>query len=270
MENTVIGVYDSYSQAQAAMNDLVSSGVDRSHINLNPEQGTTAAAARTDSGEQHGIGHFFRTLFGMEDTSGHSDVYSEAVRRGSCVLTAEPDSDEERERIVEIMNRHDPVDIDERASLWRSQGWTGYDVAAPMMTEEEIRQDRSRYAQGSTDTGMQGRESTTSPQADLGSGAASGTGETARIPVVEEELKVGKREVQRGGVRVFSRVKETPVHESVTLREEHVKVERHPVDQPATEADMAAFKEGAVEMREMAEEPVVEKVARVVEEVVVG
>jgi len=97
------------------------------------------------------------------------------------------------------------------------------------------------------------------------------SGETARIPIVEEEIKVGKREVQRGGVRVYQRIRETPVSESVTLREEHVRVERHPVDQPASAADMAAFnKEGSMELREMAEEPVVEKSARVVEEVVVG
>jgi len=41
------------------------------------------------------------------------------------------------------------------------------------------------------------------------------------IPVIEEELVVGKRQVERGGVRVFSRMVETPVQESVTLREEH-------------------------------------------------
>jgi hypothetical protein len=54
------------------------------------------------------------------------------------------------------------------------------------------------------------------------------------------------------------------------LREEQVKVERRPVDQPATEADMAAFKEGSIEVSETAEEAVVSKTARVVEEVVVG
>jgi uncharacterized protein (TIGR02271 family) len=95
-------------------------------------------------------------------------------------------------------------------------------------------------------------------------------GDTTRIPVVEEELQVGKRQVQRGGVRVYQRVRETPVNESVQLREEHVHVERHPVDQPATSADLDAIKEGAIELRETAEEAVVSKTARVVEEVVVG
>lgn len=94
--------------------------------------------------------------------------------------------------------------------------------------------------------------------------------DTAAIPVVQEELKVGKREVQRGGVRVYSRVIETPVNESVNLREEHVNVERRPVDQPISTADAAAFKEQSIELRETAEEAVVQKSARVVEEVLVG
>jgi stress response protein YsnF len=57
------------------------------------------------------------------------------------------------------------------------------------------------------------------------------------------------------------------VSESVNLREEHATIERRPVDRPATVADL---KEGFVEVRETAEEPVVAKTARVVEEVIVG
>ena len=89
------------------------------------------------------------------------------------------------------------------------------------------------------------------------------------IPVVEEELQVGKREVERGGVRVESRVEEKPVAAEVQLREEHVRVERRPVDRPVTDADKA-FREGSLEVTERAEEAVVSKTARVVEEVVVG
>jgi hypothetical protein len=63
---------------------------------------------------------------------------------------------------------------------------------------------------------------------------------------------------------------ETPVEEQVTLREERAHVERRPANRPATEADMAAFKEGTIEVVERTEEPVVSKQARVVEEVVVG
>ena len=95
------------------------------------------------------------------------------------------------------------------------------------------------------------------------------TGTTAS-PVVQEQLKVGKREVQRGGVRVFSRVVETPVNESIGLREEHVNVERRPVNEPISTTDTTAFREQSIEMRETAEEAVVEKSARVVEEVTIN
>jgi len=249
MEDTVIGVYDSYAQAQNAMNELLSSGFSRSNVQINPDSDrlSTQQVATSDTGS--GIGHFFRSLFGMEEHREHGDIYSEAVRRGSVVLTAHADTEEERDRAVEVMNRYDPIDIDERSTAWRSQGWAGYDETAPLYTQAEIEQERKLHARNLKDQTVQ---------------------EQTRIPVVEEELKVGKREVVRGGVRVYQRLREKPVHETVQLREEHVKVERHPVDQPATEADLAAFKEGSIELRETAEEPVVSKTARVVEEVVVG
>jgi uncharacterized protein (TIGR02271 family) len=88
--------------------------------------------------------------------------------------------------------------------------------------------------------------------------------------VIEEEVKVGKRTVPTGRVRVYSRVIEKPVEEKVSLREEHARVERRPVDRPATAADKEAFRETSFEVRETAEEPVVSKEARVKEEVVVG
>ncbi len=90
-----------------------------------------------------------------------------------------------------------------------------------------------------------------------------------RIPVVEEELHVGKREVERGGVRVESRVEERPVEEEVRLKEEHVRVERRPVDRPVGDAE-GLFREGTLEVTERAEVPVVAKEARVVEEVIVN
>jgi uncharacterized protein (TIGR02271 family) len=98
--------------------------------------------------------------------------------------------------------------------------------------------------------------------------ASSGAAEAERtIPVTQEELVVGKRDVEHGGVRVYSRVLEQPVRETVDLAEEHVDVQRRPANRPAS-AD--AFREQSVEMREHAEEPVVGKRARVVEEVKVG
>ncbi|MBV9300636.1 MAG: YsnF/AvaK domain-containing protein [Acidobacteriaceae bacterium] len=100
--------------------------------------------------------------------------------------------------------------------------------------------------------------------------AKGAKGATDAIPVVREEVQVGKRQVLRGGVRLYSRVVEEPVEEKVTLREERVRVQRQPVDRPATQADLSAGREQVVEVQEFAEEPVVAKQARVVEEVRVG
>lgn len=87
------------------------------------------------------------------------------------------------------------------------------------------------------------------------------------IPRVEENLEVGKREVERGGVRVRSRIVERPVEETVRLREEHVNVERQPVDRPLTAADETHFQDRDIDLTERSEVPVVNKQARVVEEV---
>lgn len=109
--------------------------------------------------------------------------------------------------------------------------------------------------------------------ADLPLAAASMEARTiqgdAAIPVVAEELVVGKRAVEQGGVRVYRRVVEVPVEESVSLREEHVTMERRPVDRAVTDSDLA-FGDRTIELTETAEEAVITKNARVVEEVLVG
>ncbi|HYD62013.1 MAG TPA: YsnF/AvaK domain-containing protein [Noviherbaspirillum sp.] len=251
---SVVAVFDEYSDAQSAVQALMADGFDRTNIQLSNEPETTGTTTTTTTQKDTGggISGFFRSLFGSEQNPYH-DTYAESARRGSYVLTVQTRNDDEADRASDILERFDPVDVDERATQWKQQGWARYDASAPRYTDDEIRKERSAY------------------QAARTAGTAAGkTTDQTRIPVVEEELKVGKREVQRGGVRVFRRMTEKPVHEQVQLREEHVRVERQPVDKPATEADMAAFKEGTVELRESAEEAVVSKSARVVEEVVVG
>jgi uncharacterized protein (TIGR02271 family) len=85
--------------------------------------------------------------------------------------------------------------------------------------------------------------------------------------VIEEELNVGKRQVETGGMRVRSRIIDRPVEENLRLREERVTIERTPVNRPATESDLSTFRDGEIEVRERAEVPVVNKQARVVEEI---
>ena len=100
-------------------------------------------------------------------------------------------------------------------------------------------------------------------------GASATSGQTA-IPIVEEQLAVGKREVDRGGVRVYSHVVEEPVSADVTLRDEKILVERRPVNRVASAADFNMGQGSVIELNATGEEAVVGKTAHVVEEVVVG
>ena len=111
--------------------------------------------------------------------------------------------------------------------------------------------------------GLSGSSSPRSAAAPRSTGAALATDEV--IPVYEEELRVGKRDVSHGRVRIRSYVVETPVNEQVRLHSESVEVERRPVDRPIG-AGEAVFKDRIVEAEERAEEAVVSKEARVKEE----
>jgi uncharacterized protein (TIGR02271 family) len=174
-----------------------------------------------------------------------AEYYAEGVRRGGALVSVDLDTDEHVERAEGILNRYNPVNIDERGETYRASGWSGFDTNAKPYDENQIKDFRST-------------STTVRP------------GEQQKLEVVEEQLNVGKREVQGDTMRVRTRVTERPVQEQINLREEHVVVERHAVDRPANPADVTAFQEATIEVQERHEEPVVSKTARVVEEVVVG
>lgn len=266
MNNTVVAVFDNFGDAQRAMDALYKEGgFSQADVKLSPSQETAEArsyALRSTEPAQAGsgwsIGDFFHSLFGSDQHSDDAGVYSEAVRRGSYMLSVDAQTEAQAQNAADIMQRFNAVDLDQRSSYWRSSGWTGYQADAPLYTADEIQKDRDLYSKTAI--------ASTAGAAETGTQSAAGKA----IPVIEEQLQVGKRVVQKGGVRIFSHVTEKPVQESVQLREEHVTVERTAVDEPASAADIEAFREGRVEVRETAEEPVIAKTARVVEEVQVG
>ena len=164
-----------------------------------------------------------------------AQIYAEGVRRGSALVVGSVE-DNQADQAIAVLDRNNTIDIDKLGSRYRESGYTGYDAAQPAYTGTDLSAERDLNQQ-------------------------------ITIPIVEEEIAVGKREVQRGGARLHTYVTERPVEESITLREEHVTVDRRPVDRAATGAD---FQTQDFTLTETAEEAVVAKTARVVEEVVVG
>jgi len=190
-----------------------------------------------------------------------ANVYAEGVRRGGSLLTVQVDTQDDANQVASIMDGYNVVDIDNRGQQYRQSGWSRFDAnAGPYDASTSTTASSAAVPAASyTDT------ATTTRTRDVDQ-----SGEI-RVPVVEEQLRVGKRAVEGGGVRIFQRVTETPVNEQVTLREETVRVDRNPVDRQLSTAEVdAAFRDGdVIEVLEHDEEAIIDKQARVVEEVVV-
>ncbi|MGA8027675.1 MAG: YsnF/AvaK domain-containing protein [Bryobacteraceae bacterium] len=228
-QSTVVALFRNISDAQAAAGELKAQGFSDNDIYIGSEsEGSPNTGSRTDTHHQEGgITGWFKRVFGQEEDETERPYYENAVRSGNVLLSVDTD-DDNIDQAAEILNSHSPIDVHRQSSGASSANQTA------------------------------GRASST---------RGAQTGQSQSIPVVEEELRVGKRSVLRGGVRVYSRVVEQPVEETVNLREERVRVERQPVNREVNESDLRAGRDQVIEVQEYAEEPVVSKTARVVEEV---
>jgi len=234
--NALIAIFADRASAEQARDELLRRGLRREDIEV-----TTAAEASHDAAS----GNTGLTGTAPSDSSGGG------ISGWFHRLFGDDESDDDRTYYSEatrdgryaVMVNADERTIDTAAEILNGRGAISLD--------EKPVASRQDYTSGSRNASL--------PE-----------GEHAEIPVVNEELRVGKRAVQRGGVRIYSRVREQPVEENISLREEHVRVDRRPVDRAATEADIQAASRGVIEVTETIEEPIIEKRARVVEEVVVN
>jgi uncharacterized protein (TIGR02271 family) len=230
MTHTVVGLFDSKSEAQTAMNELVQKGFTKENIDFSQGRAgdsTSGTTAATNTTADDNISGFFGSLFSDNETDARN--YTNSARQAEAILTVHVDSDERARQVAQIFDNNGAIDVDGQSSQ------------------------QQNFAQNTQTT-----QNRTANQGDMA------------IPIIEENLQVGKRAVEQGGVRVRSRIVEKPVEENVRLREEHVYVNRRPVDRAVSDADLNNFKEGDIELTERSEEAVVSKQARVVEEVSVG
>jgi len=285
MKQIVVGVFDRYAAAQQAARVLEDQGFDHDHVHVtgtDQETGSSSTSTTTTTSQASGdrdegvlgsIRNFFSDLFGPDDSQ-EVGTYAEAVRRGGAVVKVEVDEDSEAERARQALQQAGAVDIDERVEEWRASGWSP-DTSFAGDRVERTGMDTSGTERQTMTSGLTTRDlsdTRTDTRSDTGTQSLrdTGAGEEGVIPIVKEDLAIGKRTMQTGGVRVYSRVVERPVEESVQLRTERAEVHREKVDRPATEADLANLQDRTIEVREMTEKPVVQKEARVVEEVSVG
>jgi uncharacterized protein (TIGR02271 family) len=292
MAQTVIGMFDDAADAQRAVEKLTDKGFSRNNIDVTNRGSSSSSDTNADTGDEHesGIGRFFRNLFSDDDDS---DKYVHVARHSKSIVTVHAQDADEAEQAADILDDAGAVDVDERAASYGYTGQSRSNFNADNSVNNLSGSSRNTGDYTGTTSDLTGTTSNDSSLAGGFAGTTAGIGttgnnfadlsndtvgdrsdninrstdQTTKIPIIEENLEVGKREVRTGGARLRSRIVERPVEESLRLREENVTVERNPVDRAATEADLKHFGEKEIEMTETAEVPVVSKEARVVEEV---
>jgi uncharacterized protein (TIGR02271 family) len=179
--------------------------------------------------EVHEAG-LWRRLFGRNVGDHESAVYGRTIESGGAVLTLRT-ADTEVPRAMKILDVHNPVDVNPRAA---SPG-----VAPPPA-----------------------KAAVTPPAT-----SARLTKEEV-IRLAEEQLEVGKRQIETGRARIRRFVTEKPVEAQVTLHEEHAELVRRAVSDPSLVRDVD-WSDKTIEVTEMSEQAVVTKTARVAEEVLI-
>lgn len=276
---TVTGFFDSRDEAESAAERLRALGLGDGQVQVT--QGSSGAGLSDAGSEAPDTRGFFERLGDFLFPDEDRDTFAEGLSRGGYLVTATGLSSEMYDMVMDALEDAGAVDIDERAASWRAEGWTG------RLRDENLGRSGSAGVGSGTGYGAVGESGSDasgigSDVAGAGrsgpSGAALGAGGLAvsdsltgdddgTLPVVEERLRVGKRDTSHGRVRVRSYVVEEPVSETVRLEEERVEVERRPVDRPIGSADEGMFRERSIEAEEYREEAVIAKEARVVEEV---
>ncbi|GAC1523225.1 MAG: hypothetical protein NVS2B16_31390 [Chloroflexota bacterium] len=241
-EETIVAVYDTSEHASLAIRDLEAAGVPASAISRHAEADVAKGSTTTTTARGHEPG-FWASLFGGEPEYEHdTTVYDRSLQSGATVVTVKA-SEQHLSHIMEILERHGPIDMDERAS--------SYGLSS------------GGASRGTTST------ATASSSIPSGRDTTMARGGEEVVPLAEEQLTVGKRLINRGTTRIRRFVVETPVEEAVTLHSEHVSVDRRPVA-AGTKVGDTAFTDRTVELTETDEEAVVSKAARVKEEVVIN
>ncbi len=262
MSKTVTCLYQDQQKASEIVSRLEQAGVSRGGIDVYSDASDNLMNALENAGVPSSDAH----------------AYAEGVRRGGSLVAVQCD-DDEVDQVIDILDDDGVLDLDEQQASWRSEGWQGHDASTSNGMTGGLGAAAAGLAGGLTgssgtsrmDVGA-GDDVTGSPDITRARTDTTGTsGGDEVIPIAEEELHVGKRQVGQGRVRIQSRVVERPVEEQVSLREEHVEVERRPVSGTTQAGTLGGdpFQERTIEVEERSEEAVVSKEARVVEEVVV-
>jgi len=239
---TIVAVFDTAAHAEAAVKALKAGGFADADISIiNEDRLARGRKAIAEGARETG---FWSRLFGSDDDMYQHEaaVYNQVVDKGGVVVSARV-LDTEVAHAVAILDLHRPVDVHDRAIT------SG--IAPPAHVEAvEKKLDAVPLA--------------AAQQVALPAKVAERNDQILRL--AEEQLQVGKQMVETGRTRVRRFTTEREVSTDVTLHEEHAEVLRRAVTDPAYVGDLD-WEDRTIEVVETAEQALVSKTARVVEEV---
>jgi len=305
MANTVVGIFDSVNKAEIAVQGLINKGFYSNDIDISAQGSGGYAGSDTNYDKTDSFSKFFRNLFSDSDEADiyskagrkgavvtvHAKSLTEAEQAADILDSyGAINADEHESQYGDSSLRNDNNLINKNNDFISGSNPvtgdlnTGTAYGTPETDYSDVRRrsdDLTYQDTGSINTDMNNNisgenrpgivndlgDTTPGITNDITDRGIGDINEGRNIPVIEEQLEVGKREVEKDRIRVRSRIFDKPVEENLRLRYEDVSVERVPVSRKATEADMKNFKDMTVETTESEEVPMVNKEARVVEEV---
>jgi len=263
----LVAVYPTLEEARRVSDRLLAEGVNAADVRL-----TDAAMTSGTSDvprEPHREGGFFDWLFASDVPDYDRNRYSRYLNENRVAVSVRAVDQHWHDRILAIMEEFNPIDIDDDGhSVTHERAATG--ISASPATSAQ-----TAGTTASTNVGTTGTYHTASARTELGATARTDMQTRARtdmsrereevIPVVKEELEVGKRATERR-YRVKTYVVEHPVEKQVTVRDERVEIEHRPISRTG---DLRMPQEREIEVVERHEEPFAEKRVTGQEEIVV-
>src|ERR1700722_16606442 len=237
---TLVAVYDTPDHADAAVKALKAAGFAESDISIFDSARLKGGKVTMSSGvRETGLWH---RLFGTDVYEHEADIYGQTVEDGGVVISVRvPES--EVAHASAVLNIHRPVDVHDRAVT------SGIAPAAHVEAVEKKLAALPLAAE---------QQVAVSPK------LAAAQPDVLRL--AEEHLEVGKEMAETGRTRIRRFVTEQEVAADVTLHEEHAEVLRKAISDPTYVGEID-WADGTVEVIETAEHALVNKTARIVEEV---
>ena len=244
----LVAIYPTLEEARRVSDRLLAEGLTAADVRLtDASTGTSDTYVEREPRHERG---FFDWLFASDVPEYDRTRYTNYLNENRAAVSVHVPDDHWHDRVIAIMEEFNPIDIEEDGHA---------------LTQEH-------YATGTASASSTGM---TAASTNLGTTAGTDLSATARtdmsrereevIPVVKEELEVGKRVTERR-YRVKSYIVERPIEKTVTVRDERVEIEHRPISRTG---DLSMPQEREIEVIERHEEPFAEKRVTGTEEIVV-